>query len=176
MIMSINGIIALFVQAVIFPLAAERLGIHRLFILVSVLHPIAYFIMPYLVFLPATYVTLGIYTCLAIRNVLSILAYPVLLILIKEATPSPSVLGKINGLAASAGAACRTVAPPVSGYLYTLGARMDFNGLAWYGSTFVACIGAFQCFSIKRQRNGMDMESGSKDVFTELLTESDNED
>jgi MFS family permease len=138
MIMSINGIIALFVQAVVFPLAAERLGIHRLFIIVSVLHPIAYFVMPYLVFLPASYITLGIYTCLTIRNLLSILAYPVLLILIKEATPSPCVLGKINGLAASAGAACRTVAPPVAGYLYTIGARMDFTGLAcrYWGRTF----------------------------------------
>jgi hypothetical protein len=86
-------------------------------------------------------------------------------------------LGKINGLAASAGAACRTVAPPVSGYLYTLGARMDFTGLAWYGSTFVACIGAVQCFSIKRQRNGMDFGDGSKeDVPTVLLTEADDED
>jgi predicted MFS family arabinose efflux permease len=177
MIMSINGIIALFVQAAIFPLAAERLGIHRLFIVVSILHPIAYFIVPYLVFLPESYVTLGIYSCLAIRNVLSILAYPVLLILIKEATPSPCVLGKINGLAASAGAACRTVAPPVSGYLYTLGARMDFTGLAWYGSTFVACIGAVQCFSIKRQRNEMDFGDGSKElVHTVLLTEADDED
>ena len=176
MIMSINGIIALFVQAVIFPLAAERLGIYRLFILVSVLHPVAYFIMPYLVFLPASYVTLGIYTCLAIRNVLSILAYPVLLILIKEATPSPCVLGKINGLAASAGAACRTVAPPVSGYLYTLGARMDFTGLAWYGSTLVACIGAVQCFSIKRQRNGMAIGDSSKgNVPRILLAETDDE-
>lgn len=153
LIMSVNGIIALFVQAVIFPLAAAKLGIHRLFILVSVLHPVAYLIMPYLIYLPASWLTMGIYTCLTIRNLLSILEYPVLLILIKEATPSPCVLGKINGLAASAGAACRTVAPPVSGYLYTLGSRMDFTGLAWYGSALVAAVGAVQCFSVKRIRS-----------------------
>ena len=163
-IMSINGIIALFVQAVVFPLAAAALGIHRLFILVSVLHPIVYFIMPYLVYLPVSYLGLGIYTCLTIRNLLSILAYPVLLILIKEVTPSPCVLGKINGLAASAGAACRTVAPPVAGYLYTLGSRMEFTGLAWYGSTLVAGVGAIQCFSVKRQRSEID-EERSKEVF-----------
>jgi hypothetical protein len=177
LIMSINGVIALFVQAVVFPLAAARFGIHRLFILVSVLHPIAYFIMPYLVFLPASYVTLGIYTCLTIRNVLSILAYPVLLILIKEATPSPCVLGKINGLAASAGAACRTVAPPVSGFLYTVGARIEFTGLAWYGSTFVACIGAVQCFSVKRQRNGLGIEDmGKEDAPIVLVVDTYDED
>jgi MFS family permease len=151
-IMSINGIIALFVQAIVFPLAAEKFGIHRLFILVSVLHPIAYLVMPYLVYLPRSWLMGGIYTCLTIRNMLSILAYPVLLILIKEATPSPCVLGKINGLAASAGAACRTMAPPVAGYLYTVGSRMEFTGLAWYGSALVAGVGAIQCFTVKRTR------------------------
>ncbi|KAL2061641.1 hypothetical protein VTL71DRAFT_7018 [Oculimacula yallundae] len=155
-IMSINGIIALFIQAIIFPIAAAALGIHKLFITVSLLHPISYLIMPYLIYLPDSYLTLGIYTCLTIRNMLSILAYPVLLILIKEATPSPCVLGKINGLAASAGAACRTVAPPVAGYLYTLGSRMDFTGLAWYGSAFVALVGALQAFSVKRTKRDMD--------------------
>ncbi|KAG4435254.1 hypothetical protein IFR05_009250 [Cadophora sp. M221] len=157
-IMSINGIIALFVQAIIFPLAAEALGIHKLFIMVSILHPVSYLIMPYLIYLPDSWLMAGIYTCLTIRNLLSILAYPVLLILIKEATPSPCVLGKINGLAASAGAACRTVAPPVAGYLYTLGSRMDFTGLAWYGSAFVAIIGALQSFSVKRTKRDTDAE------------------
>lgn len=151
-IMSINGIIALFVQAVVFPLAAAACGVHRLFIMVSMLHPISYIIMPYLIYLPTHYLMFGIYTCLTIRNILSILAYPVLLILVKEATPSPCVLGKVNGLAASAGAACRTMAPPLAGYLYTLGSRMDFTGLAWYGSAFVAVVGALQCFTVKRTK------------------------
>lgn len=62
------------------------------------------------------------------------------------------MLGKINGLAASTGAACRTVAPPVSGALYTLGSRMDFTGLAWYGSALVAGVGAVQCFTVERGR------------------------
>ncbi|TVY36314.1 putative membrane protein [Lachnellula occidentalis] len=174
-IMSINGIIALFVQAVVFPLAAEKLGIHRLFILVSLLHPVAYLVMPYLIYLPAKWLMLGIYSCLTIRNLLSILAYPVLLILIKEATPSPCVLGKINGLAASAGAACRTVAPPVSGYLYTLGSRMDFTGLAWYGSALVAGVGAVQCFGVKRARNELDDVEVEEEGPVNIATAADEE-
>lgn len=181
MIMSINGVIALFVQAVVFPFCAEKLGVHRLFIIVTVLHPIAYFIMPYLLYLPDNMLFTGIYVCLTIRNVLSILAYPVLLILIKEATPSLSVLGKVNGLAASAGAACRTVAPPVAGYLYTLGSRMGFTGLAWYGSGFVAIMAAVQCFMIKREKNNSDVEYESikKElpavIVTEVEDDSDDE-
>ena len=152
-IMSINGIIALFIQAILFPLFASWLGVWRTFVMVTVLHPIAYFIVPYLAFLPPNSLYPGIYVCLAIRNFLSILAYPVLLILLKEAAPSPSVLGKVNGLAASAGAACRTISPPIAGYLYGEGTKIGFTGLAWWGSGIVAIAGAFQILLIQRTKN-----------------------
>jgi len=165
-IMSVNGMIALFVQAVIFPLVAERFGIYRLFITVSILHPIAYMMVPFLMYLPSSLLYPGLYTCLFVRNLLAIIAYPVILILIKEATPSPTVLGKVNGLAASAGAACRTVAPPVSGYLYALGSKTHFTGLAWFGSAFVAALGSFQCFMISRARREHEGEEvGAADMY-----------
>jgi MFS family permease len=153
MIMAVNGLIALFVQAVIFPIAAERVGVYKLFLIVTVLHPIAYAIVPLLVFVPASLLFPAIYLCLAIRNILSITLYPLLLILIKDATPTSNALGKVNGLAASAGAACRMIAPPIAGYLYTFGARMNCTGLAWYGSALVAVIGSVQCFYVPRERS-----------------------
>lgn len=152
-IMAVNGVIALFVQAVIFPIAASFIGVFRLFILVTVLHPIAYLIMPMLLHVPESMLYPSIYFCLTIRNILSIILYPLLLILIKDATPCNTVLGKVNGLAASAGAACRMIAPPVAGYLYTIGSRQNFTALAWYGSALVAVIGAVQCFSVERIKN-----------------------
>ncbi|KAI1377785.1 MFS general substrate transporter [Hypoxylon crocopeplum] len=162
-VMAINGVIALFVQVFVFPFAAERIGVFRLFIAATVLHPLAYVIVPTLVHLPDSLLYAGIYFCLTIRNIMSIILYPLLLILIKEATPSSSVLGKVNGLAASAGAACRMVAPPVAGYLYSIGSQIDCTGLAWYGSAFVAVIGALQCFSVKRDRNDdVSGETGAK--------------
>lgn len=152
-IMCFNGLIALFIQAIIFPLFASWLGIWKTFVMVTVLHPVAYIIVPYLAFLPKGLLYPGIWVCLTIRNFTSILAYPVLLILLKEATPSPAVLGKINGLAASAGAACRTIAPPLAGYLYGVGCDIGFTGLAWLASGLVAIAGALQLFSIPRTKN-----------------------
>ncbi|KAL9048084.1 MAG: hypothetical protein Q9206_006255 [Seirophora lacunosa] len=152
-IMSINGVIALVIQAIVFPLFAAWLGVWKVLILVTVLHPIEYFIVPYLAKLPEHLVYTGIWVCLSIRNFTSILAYPVLLILLKEASPSANVLGKINGLAASAGAACRTIAPPIAGLLYGIGARQGFTGLAWWGSGIVAIIGAIQVFWVDREKN-----------------------
>ena len=144
LIMAVNGVIALIIQAFIFPIVTEWLGVWSVFVLVTILHPVAYFIVPFLVFLPIRLLYPGIYTCLTIRNLFSILAYPVLLILIKQASPSYNTLGKINGLAASAGAACRTLAPPIAGYLYTVGTRIGFTGIAWWASSLVAIFGALQ--------------------------------
>ena len=143
LIMSVNGLIALFVQAVIFPFMAAWLGVWRVFVLVIVGQPVAYFIVPYLAALPPAWLYLGIYSCLAVRNFFSILAYPLFLILIKEACPSSSQLGKINGLAASTGAACRTIASPVAGFLYGIGVQFSFTALPWWSSGLVALLGAF---------------------------------
>lgn len=151
-ISGVNGAISLSVQVVIFPLAAAKVGVFRLFLLVTVLHPIAYLIVPCLVYMPESILFPAVYFCLTIRNLLSIVLYPLLLILIKEATPSPDMLGKVNGLAASAGAACRMIAPPVAGYLYALGSQVSCTAIAWYGSAFVATIGSIQCFSVQRNR------------------------
>lgn len=153
-IMSFNGIIALVVQAVIFPLVASWLGVWKSFLVVTILHPIAYFVVPFLAEVPESSLYPAIYACLTIRNLLSIIAYPVLLILIKEASPSPSCLGKINGLAASTGAACRTIASPVAGLLYGIGIKIDFTALAWWASALVAIIGAFQAFFINQRKKG----------------------
>lgn len=142
--MSVNGVIALFVQAVVFPFMASFFGVWNLLVLVTIGHPVAYFIVPYLPLLPENLVYTGIYTCLTIRNFFSILAYPLLLLMIKESAPSPNHLGKINGLAASTGAACRTVASPIAGLLYGQSIELRFTPLAWWASALVALVGAFQ--------------------------------
>jgi hypothetical protein len=162
-IMSVNGLIALFIQGVVFPFAAEKLGIWRTFTIVTVLHPIAYFIVPYLALLPEHTLFAGIYACISIRNLLSILAYPVLLILLKQASISNAVLGRINGLAAAAGAACRTMAPPVAGLLYGWGSNIGFPGLAWWGAGAVALIGVVQLYFVPRDRTE---ESTVKPILT----------
>lgn len=162
-IMAVNGAIALFIQAVIFPYAAAKVGVFRLFLIVTVLHPIACLLMPYLIWVPESLMYPAMYICLAIRDIFNIIVYPLLLILIKEATPTPTILGKVNGFAASAGAACRMIAPPVAGFLYTVGSRMDCTALAWWGSALAAVVGSVQCFSIERvkavEHNADEVES-----------------
>jgi len=185
-IMSVNGIIAMFVQGLIFPYMASWLGVWPLFVLVTIGHPLAYFVMPYLVMLPEAWLHTGIYAALFLRNFFTILAYPLLLILIKEAAPSPSHLGKINGLAASTGGACRTIASPVGGILYGLGSQMHFTAIAWWASAFVAILGACQIPWIDRQKDKTahvrtaaawaDEEHDYKDDLVTIKVEEINED
>ena len=153
LIMAINGIIALFIQGVVFPIVVDRFGVFRTFMLVTILHPVAFFIVPYLVLLPSKSLFFGIYFCLTIRQTLSILDYPVILIMLKQASPAPRYLGKINGLAASVGAACRMIAPPIAGLLYSKGRQLEFTGLAWYGAGMVAIAGSLQLFAVPRERD-----------------------
>jgi hypothetical protein len=70
LIMSVNGVIALFVQGAIFPVAAGRLGVWHVFILVTVPHPAAYVIVPCLAFLPDNMLMISIYVCPSIRNLI----------------------------------------------------------------------------------------------------------
>ena len=172
LIMSVNGLIALFVQAIMFPLFAEWLGVWRLFLFVTILHPIAYFMVPFLALLPDDLLFPGIYVCLTIRNFFSIMAYPVILILLKEASPKPSCLGKINGLAASVSAACRTVSPVISGLLYGVGSGIGFTGVAWWGSGIVAIFGAIQLCWMEREKNKTAVVRAPYPVAADLRRES----
>jgi hypothetical protein len=67
LIMSVDGLIALFIQALVFPLLADKCGVWNLTIFVTIGHPISYFIVPYLAALPENWVYATIYVCLAIR-------------------------------------------------------------------------------------------------------------
>lgn len=153
MILSINGVIQLAVQAIVFPILADLFGVWRLLLMVTVAHPVAYTIVPFLQLLPPKLLYPGLFAALTVRNLTSILAFPLLLIMIKEAAPDKSHLGRINGLAASTGAACRSVASPIAGLLYGLSIEIRFTPLAWWASALVALVGAMQVPFMNRAAN-----------------------
>jgi MFS family permease len=148
LVMGVNGIIGLVVQ-LLFPFFTERVGIQSTLLLVTTLHPVSYFCVPYLAFIPtSTWRTVGLYTWLTMRNVFSTFTFPILLIYIKRWTPNTLMLGRVNGLVASAGAACRTISPAAAGLLQTIGKNHHFSALAWWGSGMIALVAAVQCWFI----------------------------
>jgi hypothetical protein len=113
--LAINGAVGLFIQAIIFPIFVEKIGIWKSFIWMVILFPLPYFMLPFITAGPANMTSALIYVSLFLQSFVGIIIYPAALILLKDATPSPQVLGKVNGLAMSVSSTVQVVrAPPGS--------------------------------------------------------------
>jgi len=146
--MSVNGVIALLIQAFIFPLFVSTLGVWHSFLLFTIIYPISYIIIPFLSTLPAGIPTsAGIYVALTIQNFFAIIYYPCALILLKNAAPGRRVLGRVNGLAMSACSGARTVAPPLVGIVYSWAG----SAFAWWSCAVVAVVAIGELWFIPRE-------------------------
>jgi hypothetical protein len=151
-IMAIGGLISMAVQLVLFPECTKSFGLIKIFAFITLFHPLVYLVAPYIAFIPdGTWRNVGLFSWLTVRTIFGVFTYPILLIFIKQATPSSSMLGRVNGIVASTGAAFRTLSPPIAGYLQTIGERNHFSVLAWWGTGMIAVAGSLQCWSIVKQ-------------------------
>lgn len=155
--LAVNGFVALFIQAVIFPLFVENIGVWKTFVSTVALYPLVYVIVPFIPLLPTKFTSLGIYFSFTIQSFFGILVIPCALILLKNATTTPAALGRINGLAMSACCLARTVSSPLVGVIYSVGG----SATAWYSLAFVAALGAIQLFWVPREHvDTLKVESG----------------
>ncbi|KAI1807217.1 MFS general substrate transporter [Daldinia bambusicola] len=145
--LSVNGILGLFIQGFIFPIFVDKVGVWKSFLLSIVFYPLAYVVMPFLSAFPASLVSPGIYLSMILQSFFGIIVIPCALILLKDATPSPLVLGKVNGLAMSACCLARTVSPPLVGIIYSAGG----SAAAWFSCSGVAVIGIIQLLWVPRK-------------------------
>jgi hypothetical protein len=142
-----NGFISVFVQAVVFPIFVSAMGVWKSYVIMVALYPLTYPLMPLLTMLPfGPWRSAGIYLMMVIQNHLNIIIPPCALILIKNATPSPLVLGTVNGACMSLLSAARTVAPPLEGIIYSKGG----SGAAWFSLVGVTIVAAIQLYWIPR--------------------------
>lgn len=127
-----------------------------------ILYPTTYIIVPFISALPNEYETFGIYFSLVLQAFYGILVFPCALILMKNAIPSPLVLGRVNGLAMSACCLARTLSSPLIGLIYSLGG----SAAAWFGLGIVAILGIFQLIWVPREDVGpVRIENGLKKVL-----------
>jgi MFS family permease len=145
--LAINGAVGLVIQAIIFPIFIEKVGIWKSFIWMVILFPIPYFMLPFITAGPANMTTALIYVSLFMQSFVGIIIYPAALILLKDATPSPQVLGKVNGLAMSGCCLARTISPPLVGIVYSAGG----SGAAWFTIAGAAVVGIAQLPFIPRK-------------------------
>ncbi|KAL8408632.1 hypothetical protein RB594_007177 [Gaeumannomyces avenae] len=146
--LAVNGFLGLFIQAVIFPIFVERVGVWHSLVWMVLLYPLGYLIPPFLSLLFEPAFSSAIYLSLTLQSFCGIIIFPVTLILLKEAAPSMADLGKINGLAMSGACLARTIAPPIVGLVYSVGG----SGVAWFSVIGVALFGIVQLLWVPRKR------------------------
>ncbi|KAI0426776.1 major facilitator superfamily domain-containing protein [Xylaria sp. FL1042] len=145
--LAVNGVLGLFIQGVIFPIFVDRVGVWHSFIWNVVLYPASYVVMPFLGALPAYLQSPGIYLAMVLQSFFGIIVIPTALILLKNATPSSTILGRVNGLAMSGCCFARTVSPPLVGIIYAAGG----SAAAWFSCAGVAVLGIVQLFWVPRE-------------------------
>ena len=150
--LAILGVIGISLQLLLFPRLSFRLGTIRSFRFSLLLFPLSYALTPFLAVLPSSHlapsqasgiiVWLGITLILCIQVLARTFALPSTAILINNASPHPSVLGTVHGIAQSVSSATRTVGPVFAGWVYGVGLQKGVVGLAWWGLAGTAIVGA----------------------------------
>ena len=112
-----------------------------------ILYPTAYLLSPFLSVMPDTMVSPAIYAAMVLQSFFGIIVTPCALILLKDATPSSLVLGKVNGLAMSACCLARTISPPLQGIIYSAGGSAS----AWFSCAGFAVAGIIQLAWVPRK-------------------------
>lgn len=166
--LTVNGFITLFVQGFIFPIFVEWAGVWNSFIWMVSLYPITYIIVPFISAFPHEFETPGIYLVLFLQAFFGIIVFPCALILMKNAIPSPLVLGRVNGLAMSACCLARTISSPLVGLIYSLGG----SAAAWFGLAAIAIIGIIQLIWVPKEDVGaVQIDNGLKKVMHDDMDE-----
>lgn len=150
--LAVNGFMGLLIQGLIFPIFVERVGVWGSFIAMIVVYPTAYLLLPFLSALPEAYVEPGIWFSLIMQSFYGIIVGPVTLILLKNATPTPQALGKVNGLAMSGACLARTLSPPLVGIIYSFAG----STAAWLSCAFVALVGLVQVMWVPKKHIDVD--------------------
>ncbi|KAF2272674.1 MFS general substrate transporter [Westerdykella ornata] len=145
--LAVNGVLALFIQAFVFPPFVEAVGVWKSFVAMILLYPTCYLIPPFITVFPEWAVGPGVYLTFILQDIYGIIVFPCALILLKNATPSPLVLGRVNGMAMSACCLARTVSSPLVGLVYSLGG----SAVAWWSLAGAAVVGAVQLCWVPRE-------------------------
>ena len=144
--LAVQGVYSMIAQLFIFPLAAKKLGTLNTFRLAITLWPLLYLLVPYLVLLPRNLQEPAIYTALLLKMTFHVLTFPSTAILIANAAPSKSVLGLVNGAAASTASLARACGPTFTGAIHSWGLTRGSTGVAWWVCGAVCLIGTVESF------------------------------
>jgi hypothetical protein len=166
-IVAIQGVFSLFMQTFVCSKILGRFHAVKIFQVLSFCYPIVHFIVPYLSLLPSSMQTVGIYSLLAFKIAVTVIAYPANAIQLANAAPSLLVLGTINGVAASTASLARALGPTISGMLYSYGIGINCSGLVWWVTCIICIVGAFETLLMRESGGRFDNSDLDSDALSD---------
>jgi len=148
-ILSMQGFMQMIVQIFIFPIINRRFGNIWTFRVTALSYPFLYFIIPYLALLPQQLRMPAVYVVLLWKVTAQAAAYPSLNMMLANMAPSTTVLGTLNGAAASSASLCRAIGPILAGFLQSVGLDLGYSGLSWWVCGLIAVVGATESLWMK---------------------------
>jgi hypothetical protein len=142
--LAIQGVYSMIATLWLFPYVVRHFGTLRTFRFVLMIWPPLYFAVPYLVLLPSDFQIPAVYVALISKITLHVIAFPSSAILLANAAPSNTVLGSINGVAASVASLSRALGPTVTGLLHSKGLESGFSIIAWWACGLICIMGVIE--------------------------------
>jgi hypothetical protein len=167
--MAVQGVYSMIAQLWLFPFIVRRIGTLGAFRLVMVIWPVLYFAVPYLVLLPEHLQKPGVYVALLAKMTFHTIAFPSNAILLANAAPSKTVLGTINGVAASTACLARAFGPTVTGAVHAAGLKFGCNGLAWWAAGLICAVGAVESFLMSEDNTKTSEQTEEEEPLCEPL-------
>ncbi|KAF8860717.1 MFS general substrate transporter [Acephala macrosclerotiorum] len=157
--MAILGLIGILMQLFIYPHVNAKLGTVKSWRIFLYCFPVAYILVPYLAIVPSKTAPPaekdGILVWIALCTVLFIqvtgrtFALPATTILVNNASPHPSVLGTMHGVAQSLSSASRSIGPTLGGAIYGLGLKRGVVGAVFWGLSALALVNCVASYWVK---------------------------
>ncbi|KAH1702841.1 hypothetical protein KXX23_007318 [Aspergillus fumigatus] len=140
------GIIGMFVQFFIFPVAAKRFGVLNCTKATAIASPVLYLMTPFTALVPASIRSFVVFMLMLSKLICSIFSFPCCTILLTNSAASLSVLGTLNGVATSVNALGRAAGPALIGAAFSYGVNKGYVILPWWLLAFFAALSAVPVF------------------------------
>lgn len=146
------GMVGIPLQLFVYPRLIGSLGVKNSYRVFLPLGIVAYFLVPYLVLLPAEN-TILVWTCLSTVLSMQVLSRtfvnPATVMMVNDCAPSPETLGTIHGLAQSISSAARIIGPTMGGTILGWGLGHNFVGLPLWVLGLIALANWFVVLGIE---------------------------
>jgi hypothetical protein len=144
---TVYGICGMFIQFLVFPPVARKLGILNCLKICSFIFPVVYILTPFTALVDeGVWQQAAIFALMFVKCVAVIFAFPCSTILLTNSASSLRILGTLNGFATSTSALGRAAGPAMMGGLFTVGMREGYIILPWWFLAFLSSLGCIPIF------------------------------